>query len=240
MQPTHESNHYEVLGIDARSTRGEIKEAFRRMSFQTHPDQGGSAALFRLVQEAWDVLGDESARADYDRRRGAPGHPGPAPAGANDRPGSSTTSDRPGPSSPGDRAREDPPVDDPDEGKGQTQEEPSPRRSTFRGSQEPWRWVGSTPPEPPATSARPAGVWAAPVVIAFYGAVWMGFKTAEGNVSGGLETLFWAPVGLVLSLVFLTAWIAVPVSIVLSVMGLAERRPSARDHSFGPGEDPAP
>lgn len=58
--------HYEVLGVSNTASTDEIKTAYRRMLRQTHPDTGGNAALFRLVQNAWDVLGDDSKRKFYD------------------------------------------------------------------------------------------------------------------------------------------------------------------------------
>ncbi|TDW18650.1 J domain-containing protein [Kribbella kalugense] len=61
------SNHYEVLNVDRTATTAEIKSAYRKLVRQVHPDQGGNAALFRLVQEAWTTLGDPAKRTAYDR-----------------------------------------------------------------------------------------------------------------------------------------------------------------------------
>lgn len=61
------SNHYEVLNVERTATTAEIKSAYRRLVRQVHPDQGGNAALFRMVQEAWTTLGDPAKRAAYDR-----------------------------------------------------------------------------------------------------------------------------------------------------------------------------
>jgi curved DNA-binding protein CbpA len=37
-------------------TQAELKTAWRKMAFKTHPDKGGSAAAFSAVQEAYKAL----------------------------------------------------------------------------------------------------------------------------------------------------------------------------------------
>lgn len=59
---------YDVLGVAAASTPEQLKRAYRRMLRQRHPDVGGSADEFRALQSAWAILGDETRRAEYDRR----------------------------------------------------------------------------------------------------------------------------------------------------------------------------
>ncbi|MGW6196149.1 J domain-containing protein [Kribbella sp. NPDC055110] len=61
------ADHYEVLNVERTATAAEIKTAYRKLVRQVHPDQGGNAALFRLVQEAWNTLSDPAKRAAYDR-----------------------------------------------------------------------------------------------------------------------------------------------------------------------------
>ncbi len=58
--------HYEVLGVEADATQADIKAAYRRLSRQVHPDQGGSGALFRKVTEAYETLSDPARRGAYD------------------------------------------------------------------------------------------------------------------------------------------------------------------------------
>lgn len=45
-----------VLGVDADASWTEIQNAYRRRAQRTHPDQGGSAADFAQVQEAYETL----------------------------------------------------------------------------------------------------------------------------------------------------------------------------------------
>jgi hypothetical protein len=61
------ADHYEVLNVSRTASPAEIKSAYRKLALQVHPDQGGNAALFRLVQDAWNTLSDPAKRAAYDR-----------------------------------------------------------------------------------------------------------------------------------------------------------------------------
>jgi restriction system protein len=60
--------YYDVLDVDPEADEKQVKAAYRRMSHRVHPDQGGSHALFRQVQEAYETLSDPQRRAEYDRR----------------------------------------------------------------------------------------------------------------------------------------------------------------------------
>lgn len=58
---------YDILGIGREATAEEIKTAYRRRAFETHPDQGGDREEFQRVQHAWEVLGDAQRRRRYDQ-----------------------------------------------------------------------------------------------------------------------------------------------------------------------------
>lgn len=62
-----DSTYYEIFDISADAAQGDIKTAYRRITTKVHPDQGGSHALFRQVQEAYETLSDPIRRAAYDR-----------------------------------------------------------------------------------------------------------------------------------------------------------------------------
>lgn len=61
---------YEVLGVAKTATQEEIKKAYRKKSFDTHPDRNPGNAeaekTFKEVQEAYAVLSDEQKRKQYD------------------------------------------------------------------------------------------------------------------------------------------------------------------------------
>lgn len=68
-------DHYAALGLNSAATLADIKKAFRQKAALYHPDRNAAADAaqrFREVQEAFDVLSDDSKRQAYDdnRRRG--------------------------------------------------------------------------------------------------------------------------------------------------------------------------
>lgn len=64
-------DYYEILGIQRTATSEEIKKAYRNLAFKYHPDRNAgnkdAEERFKQITEAYDVLGDEKKRADYDR-----------------------------------------------------------------------------------------------------------------------------------------------------------------------------
>jgi curved DNA-binding protein CbpA len=68
-------DHYAALGLNSAATLSDIKKAFRQRAALYHPDRNSAADAaerFREVQEAYDLLSDDSKRQAYDdnRRRG--------------------------------------------------------------------------------------------------------------------------------------------------------------------------
>ena len=62
---------YEVLGVPSTVSTDDLRRAYRRLARETHPDLGGTAAAFRDLQRAWQLVGTPEARAEYDRGAGA-------------------------------------------------------------------------------------------------------------------------------------------------------------------------
>ncbi len=64
-------NYYHILGVSPQASREEIKQAYRKLARELHPDTRGNSSReeFLKVKEAFDVLSDSQKRADYNRNR---------------------------------------------------------------------------------------------------------------------------------------------------------------------------
>ena len=62
-------NYYEILGVWEDANQDEIKKAFRKAAVKHHPDRGGDKAKFQEMNEAYQTLGDEKKRSQYDAYR---------------------------------------------------------------------------------------------------------------------------------------------------------------------------
>jgi len=62
-------DYYEILGVDKTSDVKDIKKAYRKLARQYHPDVNhdpGAEEKFKEIAEAYEVLGDEEKREQYD------------------------------------------------------------------------------------------------------------------------------------------------------------------------------
>lgn len=62
-------NYYFILGLSPQASSREIKNAFRRLAKEFHPDHhGDNAAPFRSIREAYSVLNDPEKKKAYDAK----------------------------------------------------------------------------------------------------------------------------------------------------------------------------
>jgi curved DNA-binding protein CbpA len=63
-------NYYDLLQIHPRAEMETIHRVYRLFAARYHPDnrQTGDAERFRIIADAYEVLGDPEARAEYDRQ----------------------------------------------------------------------------------------------------------------------------------------------------------------------------
>lgn len=65
-------NFYDVLGVEENATQEDIKKKYRKLAKENHPDTGGNEELFKKISTAYDVIGDEDKRRQYDQQRRNP------------------------------------------------------------------------------------------------------------------------------------------------------------------------
>jgi len=60
-------DYYEVLGVDKKASKDDIKKAFHKLAHKYHPDKSsGDADKFKELSEAYSILSDDKKRAEYD------------------------------------------------------------------------------------------------------------------------------------------------------------------------------
>ena len=60
------------MGLAPSATAEEIDDQYRALAKVVHPDVGGDAIMFMVLDEAYDVLSDPIRRAAYDRSLASP------------------------------------------------------------------------------------------------------------------------------------------------------------------------
>jgi len=68
-----QKDYYEILGVDRHASQQQIKEAYRRLALQYHPDRNkgnpAAAETMKEINEAYAVLSDTRKRREYDALR---------------------------------------------------------------------------------------------------------------------------------------------------------------------------
>jgi len=64
-------DYYKVLGVERKASADDIRKAYRKLAMQYHPDKNPgdkkSEEKFKEINEAYQVLSDETKRARYDQ-----------------------------------------------------------------------------------------------------------------------------------------------------------------------------
>jgi molecular chaperone DnaJ len=63
-------DYYEVLGVSKTASKDEIKDAYRKLALQYHPDRNkapDAEEKFKEISEAYAVLSDDEKRTEYDQ-----------------------------------------------------------------------------------------------------------------------------------------------------------------------------
>lgn len=66
-------DYYQILGVDQKASAKQIKDAYRKLAFQYHPDRNdknpAAAEKMKSVNEAYAVLSNANKRREYDTLR---------------------------------------------------------------------------------------------------------------------------------------------------------------------------
>jgi len=69
-------SYYDILGVNEKSSKNDIKRAYRELSLKYHPDRNcGNTdfnSKFQQINEAYETLGDDQKREEYDQSKNNP------------------------------------------------------------------------------------------------------------------------------------------------------------------------
>jgi len=76
MANNESESFYKILGVSENASKDEIKKAYRKLSLQHHPDRNNnseeSKILFQKISQAYETLGDDSKREEYNQVQSNP------------------------------------------------------------------------------------------------------------------------------------------------------------------------
>jgi DnaJ homolog subfamily A member 2 len=60
------TDYYSILGVEKNASGDDIKNAYRKLAREHHPDKGGDKERFQEIQKAYETLSDPQRRQEYD------------------------------------------------------------------------------------------------------------------------------------------------------------------------------
>ena len=74
------TDYYKILGVSEDADVKEIKTKYRKLAMKYHPDRNPddkkAEEMFKAISEAYEILGDENKRKEYDEKRKNKGNAG--------------------------------------------------------------------------------------------------------------------------------------------------------------------
>jgi curved DNA-binding protein len=65
-------DYYQILGVNENASQDDIKKAYKKLAMKNHPDRGGDTQKFQEISQAYDTLGDEQKRQQYNAQKNNP------------------------------------------------------------------------------------------------------------------------------------------------------------------------
>ena len=62
-------DYYKILGVERDTSQADLKKSYRKLARKYHPDvskEANAEERFKEINEAYEVLGDEDKRSQYD------------------------------------------------------------------------------------------------------------------------------------------------------------------------------
>lgn len=66
MEKMEEKSLYEILGVQRDADAKQIRDAYKDLAREKHPDKGGDPEEFKAIQGAYEILKDDDRRRMYD------------------------------------------------------------------------------------------------------------------------------------------------------------------------------
>ena len=61
-------NYYEILKVPDFSSYEIIKQNYKNLMLESHPDKGGDTDKFELIREAYELMKDDNKKKEYDNK----------------------------------------------------------------------------------------------------------------------------------------------------------------------------